>query len=207
MPPDVLEHDERRAYDGDRISDVRPYVPVVLLAEPTTCLRKRLARIPGRDDVYVADPLRPVGGGDVAEVGDSGVAVGEDFAGALVDVGDGDGFCSEHVCECQIDAAVAGTQTHVLHDAHLPVADLGAECVVHPCGGGEGDVEHHAALFFPAGWWRMARARAVYADASMTMSGELVRRFAARRSKVAIPSPARITPAAPLIAARARRAR
>lgn len=86
MAPDVLEDAQARTQHGDRLSDVRPQVPLVVRPRALAAVAERLARISARDDVNRLDG-RPVDTGDVTEVGHVGPAVGEDLAGARVDVG------------------------------------------------------------------------------------------------------------------------
>ena len=86
MAPDVLEDAQARTQHGDRLSDVRPQVPLVVRPRALAGVAERLARISARDDVNRLD-LRPVDLGDVAEVGHAWPPVGEHFAGAGVDVG------------------------------------------------------------------------------------------------------------------------
>lgn len=86
MAPDVLEDAQARTQHGDRPSDVRPQVPLVVRPRALAGVTERLARISAGEDVD-AGHGRPVDAGDVAEVRHVGPAVGEDLAGARVDVG------------------------------------------------------------------------------------------------------------------------
>lgn len=86
MAPDVLEDAQARTQHGDRPSDVRPQVPLVVRPRALAGVTERLARISARDDVNRRD-LRPVNTGDIPEIRNVRPAVGEDFAGAGVDVG------------------------------------------------------------------------------------------------------------------------
>lgn len=87
MPTHVLEHRYGRLKYREHVSYIRPKVAPVLGAFAPTCEREGLARISARDDVHRLDS-GPVDGGDVAEVGHVGVAVGEHFGRAGGGVGD-----------------------------------------------------------------------------------------------------------------------
>jgi hypothetical protein len=60
-------------------------VPLIVRALAASSVGERLAGVAGGGDVHGLDAC-PIHGGEVAEVGDAGVAVGEDLAGAGVNV-------------------------------------------------------------------------------------------------------------------------
>lgn len=70
---------------------------------------ERLARVAAHEHVDGLD-LGPVSGGEVADVGYAGVAVGEDSVGAVVGVGDPCEGAAERVLYGHVQAAVAGAQ-------------------------------------------------------------------------------------------------
>lgn len=111
VPADVLEHAQGGADDRNGVGDDGPQVALILRPEPLAGGRERLARVSRRDDVDLADPLRPVHDGHVADVGYVGVAVREDFARALVDVGHGYRLGAERSLEGAINAPVCSLST------------------------------------------------------------------------------------------------
>ena len=106
---DVLEGDQWRLESPDGVGDERPDVSVVAGPVPLSCDAEWLARITGGEDVDGFD-LPPVDGGDVAEVGDGRVVVGEDRGGAGVAVGHPCQLAAEDVLYGTVEAAVAGAQ-------------------------------------------------------------------------------------------------
>ena len=65
MMGDILERDAGRFAFTDDAGGMRPEVAWILGAEPFACNRKRLARIPGREDIHAAAPRSAVESGNV----------------------------------------------------------------------------------------------------------------------------------------------
>jgi len=85
---DILDHNQSGSELIDGVGHLRPQAAAGVGADTGSLAGGGhvLAREPARQHVHRLDG-RPVHGGDVAEVGHVGVAVGEDLAGARVDVG------------------------------------------------------------------------------------------------------------------------
>lgn len=105
VPADVLKHDEPGPHNGERVTHVGPEVPVVILPHAPASGAERLARVAAGDDVD-ARHRAPIDGGHVAEIGGVRESLGEDFAGAWVDLGYPGGRRAEHVAHGLVQAAV-----------------------------------------------------------------------------------------------------
>jgi hypothetical protein len=106
-PTDVLDDDQPRAELVNGVGHVcpQPGAGVRGKPQPQTGKRKICARKTPGEHVHGFDG-GPVDGGDVAVVGDVGVAVGEDPGGAGVDLGvPGDG-AADHGLHALLEAAV-----------------------------------------------------------------------------------------------------
>jgi hypothetical protein len=107
----VLDDDQAGTELVDGVGELRPQ-PAAGVGPDAAALAGGghvLAREPTRQHVHGLDG-GPVHGGDVAEVGHVGVAVGEDLAGAGVDLGvPGDG-AAEDGLDALLEAAVAAEQ-------------------------------------------------------------------------------------------------
>jgi hypothetical protein len=84
-------------------------VALIFDSFPEAGAAEGLAGVAAADDVDGFD-LVPVGGGEVAEVGYAGHAVGDDLFCAGVDVGDPREVAAEHALHGLVEAAVAGAQ-------------------------------------------------------------------------------------------------
>ena len=102
---DVLEDAQARTQDGDRLSDVRPQVPLVVRPCSLASVAERLARIAAGEHVDRLD-LRPVHGRDVAEVGHVRPVVGEDRTRAGFDIGNPRERATKHGMNGQVQPAV-----------------------------------------------------------------------------------------------------
>jgi hypothetical protein len=78
MPPHVLQEDKPRTEDADPLDDPRPQVAFVVDTEPLSGLGERGAWVSGGEDVDRFG-CGPVDGGEVAEVRDIRIMVGEDL--------------------------------------------------------------------------------------------------------------------------------
>lgn len=111
---DVLGDDERRPEDADALRVVEPQSGAGAALEPRAPSGggHALAAEAARHDVHVAQGV-PVHPGDVLQVGDVGVSVGEHGAWAGVYVGDGDDpRAAERPLDGQVKPAVAGEQAY-----------------------------------------------------------------------------------------------
>jgi hypothetical protein len=105
MSANVFQEAPLRAEVAECCGDVRPQMPLVVRALPLPGCAERLTWIAPGEHVHGFDG-GPVDGGDVAQVGDVGVTVGEDPGGAGVDLGvPGDG-AADHGWHALLEAAV-----------------------------------------------------------------------------------------------------
>lgn len=78
VPGYVFQYHDRRAQRADRIDEVRPEMPSVVLAFASPCHRERLARVPARENIHRLHG-RPVDFRNVAQVGYVRPVMREDF--------------------------------------------------------------------------------------------------------------------------------
>jgi hypothetical protein len=116
MMGDILEEDKGRLAFTDDPGDVRPEVAWILGTEALARDRKRLTRIPGREDIHAAAPRSAIEGGNVVPYNrliqgrvfhprhESGCGEGFPFDMAHSTIsGDGDS-------EAEVEPASAGTE-------------------------------------------------------------------------------------------------
>jgi hypothetical protein len=115
----VLHHDETRAELVDGVGEVRPQAAAGVGADAGALAvgGHVLAGEPAAQHVHGLDG-GPVHGGDVTEVGHVGVAVGEDLAGARVDLGHPRDLTAEDGLDAGAKAAIAGEELSDPHAAH-----------------------------------------------------------------------------------------
>jgi hypothetical protein len=106
---DVLQDDESRSQRANGVADVGPEVPLIGFAFPLSCMGEGLAGVPAGQYVHRLH-LRPVHGGDVAEVGDAGVVGRQHRAGRGVDLGVPGDLAAEHPAHGDVEPAVAAEQ-------------------------------------------------------------------------------------------------
>ena len=121
---DVLEEADARTDDCDSAGDVGPDVARVIGSFSLACVGERLARV-ARGHHFGAGPRGPVDGLEVAQVGDVGEAVGEDLAGALVDVGHGDELGTCHCVDGHAQTLIARAQTQHSEAHRFPLGEVG----------------------------------------------------------------------------------
>lgn len=111
---DVRGYDEPRAADADALRVVEPQSGAGAALEPRAPSGggHALAAEAARHDVHVAQGV-PVYPGDVLQVGDVGVSVGEYGAWAGVYVGDGDEpYVAQRLSDGHVESAVAGEEAY-----------------------------------------------------------------------------------------------
>jgi hypothetical protein len=108
---DILDHNQSGSQLADGVGELRPQPGAGFRADPAALTGGGhvLAREAAREHVYGLDG-GPVDGGRVAVVGDAGVAVGEDLAGAGVDLGVPGDSAAEDGLHAPLEAAVAAEQ-------------------------------------------------------------------------------------------------
>jgi hypothetical protein len=121
----VLESQQWRPEDRDGVGYVRPEVTFVVSALALSGVTERLTWIPSGQDVDAWDGV-PVGGGEVAVVGDAGVVVIEDGGGGLVELDVPEGLAAEDRLDAELEARVAGA-----HGAVGEAHDSRTSCHVH----------------------------------------------------------------------------